>query len=374
MENSLTTIAAHYVKVINNFKRRFDVQNGSALAYREGQSLDGNFKLEDKPKNLGEGLTTTGFCVSASQALLFDKTFQMLLQSRQAIAKLISIDIKEQYYGQCYNGSQNKWHTAILVKDSEINFVVDITCGQFGNYFIGKPIWDFQTWEKSLRSPIDKHVITDFAENELTYSPLYKNVENSEMTLIKVVNLMHSITTITDDERKFMGDFLIDKIEIINNKLLTGNLNNFDFKYMDNVNHLLKNFKFSTTEEQYHIMQFANEKSAKNWIGNLLKNDNILQQYILTSNTLKANCDYFGIDFNEVNIESQKDKYFVVLKFKTCQGPNIEFMTNLKLCIPCGLKIILEPKNDIYNGGKDLSIDTYNMLKRTNTIMINCEL
>ena len=103
--NSLTTIADNYIKVINNFKRRFDVQNGSALAYREGQSLDGNFKLEDKPKNIAEGLTTTGFCVSASQALLFDKTFQMLLQSRQANAKLISIDIKEQYYGECYNGS-----------------------------------------------------------------------------------------------------------------------------------------------------------------------------------------------------------------------------------------------------------------------------
>ena len=261
-----------------------------------------------------------------------------------------------------------------MVKDSEINFVIDITCGQFGNYFLGKNIWDFQTWEKTLRSPIDKHIITDFAENELTYSPLQTNIENPELTSVKVVNLMHSITTITDDERKFMADFFINRIKVINNKLLTGNLNNFDFKYMDNVNQLLKNFKFSVTDEQYYVMQFINEKAAKNWIGNLLKNDNILQQYITTSDTLKENCDYFGININDVNIESQKDKFFIILKFKSCQGPNIEFMTNLKLCIPCGLKLILEPETDIYNAGKDLSTDTYNMLKRTNTIMINCEL
>jgi hypothetical protein len=44
--------------------------------------------------------------------------------------KLISIDIKEQYYGNTYSGNQNKWHTAILVKDTNYNFVIDLTCSQ----------------------------------------------------------------------------------------------------------------------------------------------------------------------------------------------------------------------------------------------------
>ena len=142
----LSRLVKPYQKVIQAFKNRADVQSGDALAYREGQSIDGKYELIDKPHDIGEGTTNTGWCVSVSQALIMDPIFNILIKDQGAQAKLVSIDIKEQYYGTIYqSGMQNKWHSAILIRDNEVNFIIDLTCGQFGNYFIGKEIWDFET-------------------------------------------------------------------------------------------------------------------------------------------------------------------------------------------------------------------------------------
>jgi len=372
---SINVIAGVYKKVIAAFKNRGDVQSGEALAYRDGQSLNGPYKIENKPKGIGDGLTSTGYCVSASQALLYDKIFQTLLKDRQAFAKLVSIDIREQFFGVCVgSGSQNRWHTAILIKDSGINFIIDITCSQFGNYFIGKDIWDFETWEKTFRSPNDKHIITDFTDNVLSYIPMNVNTSSKTLLTEDLEYSLHDITTVTDVERKTIADFFLNKIEIVNKKLIVGNLNQFDFKYMNNINTLLKNLNFAVTNEQYYIMEFLNKLSATTWIENFLTKGCILPQYITTSNTLKENCDYFGIDANVVNIESMNDKTFIVMKFDTCQGINIDFIKNTKLCIPYGMKLTLDQTVDIYNGSKDLSADPYGINFKTNTIIINCKL
>ena len=76
MEN-LSSIANYYKKVISAWKKRADVQNGEALAYRKNQEPDGEFEFDDKPKNIGEGTTTTGWCVSVSQNFLLDNIFQL---------------------------------------------------------------------------------------------------------------------------------------------------------------------------------------------------------------------------------------------------------------------------------------------------------
>lgn len=374
MENP-TVIATEYINIIKKFKNRFDVQNGSALGYRDGQKIDGNLRIENKPKSIGEGLNTTGWCVSVSQALLYDKIFQLFLIKRQSKAKMVSIDIKEMFYGSCYNGSQNKWHTALLVSDSGVNFIIDLTCGQFGNNFVGKDIWDFETWEKTFRSPIDKHKINDWEENEITY---VSNVVNDNKDMVhyhaKWLNSLASINTLTDIERKEVLDFLTDKISIINKKLITGNLINLDFKYMSKINKLLKEFNFVTKENQYYVMEFSNKDSAKNWIAKLLKNDEILANYLLVSDSLEKSCLNFNINPNDVNIESIIDKTFIVLNFTKCAGPDISFIDNLNVCIPAGIKLTIDLDKGIYNGGKKLSDDVYQIERKTNTIFIDCKI
>lgn len=372
MEN-INLIAASYIKVVKAWKNRADVQNGQSLGYHKNQDPNGELRIEDKPKGIGDGLTTTGWCVSVSQSLLYDNIFQTLLKSRGANAKLVSIDIKEQYYGQVYNGSQNKWHTAILVKDGGVLFMVDPTCAQFGNYFTDKLVWDFDTWTKTLRSPEDKHVITDFSNNTLANGPSNLNVSNKYLDVASVENRMHDVTTINDQERKFIADFFINKIELINKKILIGNLNQLDFKYMDNINHLMKSLSFANTTDQYYIMTFCDKKSALLWVENFAKNDYILPQYITTSNTLKDNCNYFGIDMNNVNIDSLKNETFIVLKMSTCCGVKIDFLKYASVCIPYGIKLELNPSEDIYNGGRDFGPNNIGEIEKTNTIMINCK-
>ena len=59
---SLETINI-WKQVINKFKQRADVQDGSSLGWKGNK----NFSLpEDTPFNIGDGLGTTGWCVSAS--------------------------------------------------------------------------------------------------------------------------------------------------------------------------------------------------------------------------------------------------------------------------------------------------------------------
>jgi len=362
-----------YLPVIAAFKKRADVQNGKAIGYHENQSLDGELKLENWPKSIGFGLSTTGFCVSASQALLFDKIFQILLKDRGAVAKIVSIDIKEQYYGNVYNGSQNKWHSALLVKDNGQNFIIDLTCRQFGNMFQDKDIWDFQTWEQTFRSPVDKHVITDFEQNVLNFLPIQNMVKTSDIDVMQIENRLHSITTITDGERKMITDFFLNNIEILNTKLILGNINKFDYKYLDNINKLLKNLNFKTTQKLYSVLEFNNKQAALNFIENLSNNNFILQQFMILSKSIEDSCQYSGINMQNINDENGKAQTYVVFEFDNVNGIEVDFISDLTaICIPYGIKLTIDPNKDIFNGGQLLPISVGNIQKKTNSIWIKC--
>lgn len=369
-----TIVAKEYKKVISAFKKRYDVQNGTALGYRQNQDPNGILLIENKPKGIGDGLTTTGWCVSASQSLLLDPIFQILIKDRGAYAKLISIDIREQYYGATYSGNQNKWHTAILVHDSGINFVIDITCPQFGNAFNNKDIWDFCTWEKTFRNPADKHIILDFFGNELNCMGIKATVENKTINTIEIVNRLHNITSITDEERNIIADFFLDKINIINKKLIIGNINKFDYKYLDKINKLLKNLDFKTTQNKYLVLEFPTKDSALKYIDKLIKNDFILEEFLLFSDSIEKSCITSGINIDNFNKESQKNKTYISFCLETINGYDISFINeNLSICLPYGIKLYIDDiENDIYNGGKILNNSFAEITKKTNTIYIKC--
>lgn len=371
--NNPTLTVLPYKKVVSAFKKRFDVQNGNALGYRRGQSPTGELTFENTPKGIGDGLATTGWCLSASQALLLDPIFKILLQDRGAMAKLVSIDIKEQYYGKTYSNHQNKWHTAILVNDKQDNyqFIIDITCKQFGNAFNDKDIWDFKTWESTLRSPNCKHKLTDFENNVLNYLPVQTVILNKTITAIEIKNRLHDITTITDSEREILADFFLSNINIINQKLVLGNINKFDYSYIEKINVLLQNLNFVTNKNIFHVMEFESKEGAVNWVENFLKNDCILQQYIILSKSVEQNCNHFGINQNQLNIESQKNKTFIVLEFENYNGLDVSFICNdVHVCIPYGIKLIVDRTTDIYNGGSLMNNTADGISRKTNTIYI----
>lgn len=364
-------IATIYVNFLKAFLKRADVQDGKRVSYHDNQDPDGPLKDENWV-NLGYARVTTGFCVSFSNALLKDELFQILLQSRNAQAKLISIDIKEQYYGHCKPSYvPNKWHTAILVKDSNINFILDPTCAQFGNQFVGKFVWDFETWIKIFRHPLDKHKITDFSDNVLNINPVKNNVVNYERAMINITDALHDITTITDTERKTLADFFLKGIEDLNCKIDLGNLNDLDFKYIDNIMRITKNMDFAfSNDTHYFVMEFMNLESAKRWIKKFtIDNDCILPYFIIASKSLADSCKYFGIDFKKINIESTKDKTFVVLRFKKCNGFDVEnILNNASVFIPHGIKCNVET---FFNGGKEIAESAYGIEKKTNTIFVD---
>jgi hypothetical protein len=363
-------IVIPYKKVINAFKNRGDVQNGWALAYRPGQNPDKDPDFENWPKTIGQGLTTTGFCVSVSQALLLDNVFQNLINSRGALAKLVSIDIKEQFYGNCYSGTQNKWHTGVLIYDSNYYFVIDLTCRQFGNAFQDKDIWDFKSWEKTFRSPNDKHQIFGFENEGLSNLPIKTNVIDKTISSVNIVKALYDITTITDSERETLSDFLLDKIEILNSKLLTGNVNKLDYKYLDNINILLKHLDFKIIKNPvYCVFGFETNESAKNWIKTFIENKFISIEYFVFSNSIESSCKYFGFNNETINIESAKNDTYIILKLNSGSGFDLSFMQDAEILIPYGIKFKVEKEN-IYNGGKILSETIGGIEKKTNTIYI----
>lgn len=368
-------IASVYVNYLKAFNKRADVMNGKRISYHDNQDPDGNLRDENWV-NYGDARVTTGFCVSVSQAILKDELFQILLQSRGALAKIISIDIKEQFYGYCKPSYvQNKWHSAILVRDSGINLVLDPTCAQFGNQFVDKFVWDFETWEKTFRSPVDTHDIKGFNDNVLSFAPEAIRVLNYEQAIVKVQNALHDITTIDDVERQMIADFFLQGIEVINRKLQMGNLTDNDFKYMNTINTLMKQFNFKQSENEYFVMKFISKDSALKWIARFVKDDCILPIYVTTSKSLKEACDWFGFDINQVNIEAKNDETYIVLKFENIVGCDLEnILDNVSTFIPYGMKIEIDTTIDIYNGGKILSETSYGIEKKTNTIYINCNL
>ena len=374
MKNNLLKVINVYEPIIKQFKKRSDVISGSGLGWKgsKGYSL-----FEDTPKDFGSATGTTGWCVSASEALLYDKVFQTNLGFRKAKAKLISIDIKEQYYGFCYNGSQNKWHTAILLEDSGFKIVIDITCRQFGNDFIEKDIWDFETWQSKLRSPFCTHLITDFDNNPELIQPITVK-RNKNLTFDSAITFgkLKDVTTITDNERNLLVEFGLKKINLINDKLLLKNVTKNDLKYIDDLSKLLMSLPFKTLENGYSVLAFETKKAAKNWIELFLKNETSLTQYLLVSKSLSDSCKLNDIDINDLNqsksLKPLSDKTFVVFEFSNLFGINSEWLNLTEIILPYGIELLIEKEN-IFNSGKLIAEGVDNVTRETNTIIIKVE-
>lgn len=364
-------IATVYSNFLKAYLKRADVQNGTRVSYHDNQDPDGPLKDENWV-NLGDARVTTGFCVSFSNSLLKDELFQILLQSRNAMAKLVSIDIKEQYYGHCKPSYvPNKWHTAILLRDNNINFILDPTCAQFGNQFVGKFVWDYETWIKTFRHPADTHKIIDFLDNELTVSPIKTTVDNYDRAMISVVDRLHDITTITDSERKILADFFLKSIENLNRKVDLGNLTDLDFQYIDDIMRITKNMNLAfSNDKHYFVMKFNNLESAKRWLKRFtIDNDCILPYFLVLSKSVSDCCKYFGYDFDKINIESTHDDTYIVLRFNSCTGFDMENILNYtSMFIPYGIKCKVDT---FFNGGKELAESAYGIEKKTNTIFVD---
>lgn len=370
-----TVAVKDYLKVIAGFKKRADVQSGEALGYRKNQDPNGELLFKNKPKSIGDGLSTTGWCVSASQAFLLDPIFNILLQDRGSRAKLVSIDIKEQFYGNTYSGHKNKWHTAVLVSDKIAgDFIIDLTCSQFGNNYVGKDVWDFKTWELTFRSPNDKHIITDFEQNVISYLPKQKDIPLSELQLIDVQRKLHDITTITDNEKQMLSEFFLEKINIINTKLLLNNINKFDFSYLETINSLLKHLDFvKLNKSGYCVLTFNNKENAKAWIAKFLNNDKISEQYLMFSSSISEFCKFNQLNDKDINIESMKSTHFIVIEIENIKGVDISFLPRMDILIPYGIKFEIAEGN-IFNGGKLIGKDNIGLEKKTNTIYIKATL
>lgn len=363
-------IATVYTNYLKAFLKRADVQNGSYVSYHDNQDPNGPLKPENWV-NLGDARVTTGFCVSFSQAILNDELFKLLLDSRGALAKIVSIDIKEQYYGHCKPSYvQNKWHSAIYVRDNDMNFILDPTCAQFGNQFVGKFVWDFETWIKTFRSPNDTHKLTDFLDNPLVLCPIETNVKNYSSVMIDLTNALHDVTTITDTERRMLADFFLKGIEVLNRKIDLGNLTDNDFKYTANINRLAKQIPFKiNNNEQYFVMGFMNLQSAKRWLNKLNEQDWIMPYYLMLSDSVEDSCKYFGIDYNDINKESSKEKTYIIIRFVDSMGSDVkDILNNVSTFVPYGIKVYLK---NLYNGGEELPETAYGIKKKTNTIVLN---
>ncbi len=381
--NTLLSVILPYEAVIKQFKKRSGVISGKDLGWKgsKGYSL-----FNDTPKDFGSATGTTGWCVSASEALLNDTIFQTNLVYRGAKAKLISIDIKEQYYGNCFNGSQNKWHTAILVEDSGFNFVIDITCRQFGNDFLEKDIWDFNTWQAKLRSPFCKHYITDFNNNIQNINPITSETYRNDLNIAITKNNLKDITNITDSEREQISDFMFNKISEINKNLLLNNISKFDYKYILEITKILQNLPFNSIKEGYSVLSFESKLAAKNWLEIFISNDCKLPMYLTVSDTVKESCLLNYVDFDELNksnsLSVEKDKTYIVFEFSGLFGINTTWFNNSSILLPYGIELYVL-KNNIFNsgmiiGGKDagnlgVAINENPELKTTNTIIVRVE-
>lgn len=324
-----------YKKVLDAWKKRADVQSGYDLGWKPNADIE--LKIENKPFGFGDGTGTTGWCVSASQSLLNDTVFQELIKIKFAKAKLISIDIREQYYGYCYNGSQNKWHTAILVEDNGIFFVIDVTVRQFGNDFVGKDFWDFASWQDTLRSPRCKHILTDFLDNEISFTPKLNEfkVFNTDYLYSEVFNNLHNQTNLSNDDRNILTDFLVNQIVPFNNKIVTHNVTVIDYHYLAKVNKILENLRYDLFNKTYSLLEFNSKDAAKNWLSGFMDNQCKIDMYLMTFNSLKNACTVQGIDINDLNSKKQSGKFYVIIEFNEQYGILLsEFYKFAELLIP----------------------------------------
>jgi hypothetical protein len=380
--SSINQVAEIYLPVVEKFKTRYDVQNGYALGYHYNHDLMNPVAITDQPKGFGDGTTTTGYCVSASQALLNDKVFQFLVNERNAFAKLVSIDIQRRFHGVCYTGSQNKWHTAIYVKDAGLNMIIDLTCGQFGNSYIGKLIWDLHTWLDTFRSPTDQHQITDFDGNLISPVPVpdaILSIDNDVST--SIFDKLHDIINMSDEQRTILSKFLTDDINNFNAKILIGNITKKDFEYLENINGILRLLDFIKHNlTLYAVFKFKTQQSAQNWVKLFFENKCITPGYIIFSNSIEESCKHFSINQNDINLEltGEVGNRCIVLKLvpeKGIHGIDVsDILNNAKLLIPYGIKLSKLHNVRLYNSGLDMEPDMVGNHRKTNTTIIEVKI
>jgi hypothetical protein len=381
---SINQIAAVYLPVISKFKARYDVQNGTALGYHKGHNYDEpTLDIEDKPKGIGDGTTTCGYCVSASQALLNDKVFQYLLNERNATAKLVSIDIQRRFYGSCYTGHQNKWHTAIFIQDTGVNLIVDITCSQFGNSYVDKTIWDLNTWLDTFRSPTDQHIIADFDGKLITPVPVpitHMGI-SPESLRSKVFDRLHDYVSMSDEQRSYLAEFLALKLSTINGKILIGNVTKKDYEYIENINSILKLLDYiNYSGTLYSLFRFPTKEASKNWVKLFFENKCICPGYTFFSESLDNACSFIGTYLSAINVELTDDKVerFILLKLVPINlkdgcvaGIKTDDIINYtKLLIPYGIKLGNYTNTKIYNSGLSMEADMVGNHRKTNTTII----
>ena len=361
-----------YTNYFKAFLKRADILNGTAGSYHLNQDPNGPLPFENW-MNLGELLTTTGVCVSMSQAIINDQIFNILLQSRGAQAKLVSIDIQERFYGYCKPSyGQNKWHTAIMIEDSGILFILDATCAQFGNDYVGKLIWNLNTWLSTFRSALDIHTITDFKGNEIDAVSGRSLRLNSELDLKQFEYNLKDFISLDDTERKVIGDFFLNGANVLNRKIETGNLGLKDFQYMSDINNILKKFPLVNLKDQYALLRFDTKELAKKYIRNFITENFMLPGYLFVSDSVKNACSLLEVSPEDVNVETSSDITYILLHWKDITMPSME---NIGLycsgILPYGTVNLCTPQTDIYNGGKSLETDTYGVPKQTNCIFID---
>ena len=367
-------IAEAYVNVVKKFLNRADVQNGKAIAYKRWNANEATF--EDTPKSVGDGLSTTGWCVSASSALLNDPIFQETLTYRKAKAKLVSIDIQERWYGHCYNGSQNKWHTAILLNESGTNLIIDITCSQFSPDFIGKWVWDFKTWEATFRSRYDKHIIIDFENKELSATPIStfvrKTGENVSVQFSKMFDKLHDCINITDSERRFLSEYFLYNSNIINEKIISETLTQNDCDYLEQINNILYRMPFKQLKNGICVLSFETKQILKNWLRRMLETGETPQNIFVSENIGDA-CKYIGKTESSLNIKSTPGcTWFLVLNFEDIYGIDSEFVENTSVYLPCGTGLNIDFESVENSGKRVMEQNPENNVfdKETNTIYV----
>lgn len=309
--------------VIEKFKNRSDVINGDAIGWKP----NGIYSEEvNRPTNVGTGLTTTGWCVSASEAFNDDPAFEAFKQIYGSYSRLVSIDIKEQFHGYCYNGSQNKWHTAILLNlgtnnGIDVNYIVDLTCGQFGNEFVNKNIWTVEAWMNKFRSKLCQHKVLDRLGNPLSIQPMSQSVPSIHETLKSKYNLK-SFIGLDERERTLLMNFM-QKFHEINNKILIGTIKPNEIEM---INEFIDIYSKKANSEYkipiaYTTLLFNNKDAAFNWLDNMLNltlNDGLTnfdfecKQNLMLFETIESAKKHFDL----VEGKLTGERYLLNIEFK----------------------------------------------------------
>ena len=188
--------------------------------------------------------------------------------------------------------------------------------------------------------------------------------------MLDVKAKLHDITTITENEKTMIAEFFLEKINILNTKLILNNINKFDFEYLEKINSLIKHLDFTQLNKSgFAVLEFTSKENALSWIKNLLTNDKILPQYLLFSDSIQNYCKFNKLDSKDINIESMKNSHFIVIEIENIKGVDISFLPLMDICIPYGIKLNIEEGN-IFNGGKLMNKDIIGTEKKTNTIFI----